>query len=112
MNPENNPLRQISPDLMILIFGLVPTIGVMLLVVELMNLRGLPWLAGYCGAVILAVTGAVLLLRAKWPLYRQGKFFTLGAPEDRRTVYRTGLWLSGIGCGAATLLVLQSLLWR
>ncbi len=112
MNSDNNPLRQMPLDLMFLVFGTVPTIAIVILSHELMNLRGVPWLAGYFGAVILALSGSALLLRAKWPLYRQGEFFTLGAAKGRSAVYRRGIWLSGIGCGVAALLVLQSFIWR
>ncbi len=112
MSSENNPVRQMPLDLAFLIFGIVPGIGAGMAAMEFMNLRGVSWLAAYFAAVLLALGGSALLLRAKWPLYRQGKFFSFGAAEGRLGVYRGGIWLSTIGCGVAALLVLQSLLWR
>lgn len=94
-------------------FGIVTGLFVITpLVSGWLNLRGTPWFVGFIGAMNLAFMGTILLLQAKWPLYRQGKFFTLGAPEGQERAYWIGLWLSGIGCGAATLLVLQSFIWR
>lgn len=52
--------------------------------------------------------GIVLLFVAKWPLYRQGRYFTFGStplPEGRRPLYRLGYVFVVAG------LLLMLLLW-
>ena len=62
-------------------------------------------------ALVLAVTGLLLLFIARLPLYRQGKYFTFGSkalPEGRRRMYRIAYVF--IGLSAAIMLLLLALL--
>jgi hypothetical protein len=62
-------------------------------------------------ALGLAVAGLLLLFLAKLPLYRQGKFFTLGSkalPENSRSLYRIAY--APIGLSVVILLVLLAAL--
>ncbi len=48
-------------------------------------------LTGFWIALASALVRVVLLFIAKWPLYRQGRYFTFGSkslPEGRRPLYR------------------------
>jgi len=50
-------------------------------------------------ALALALVGIVLLFIAKWPLYRQGKYFSFGSKglqESRRKVYWTAYVFIGV----------------
>ena len=58
------------------------------------NLMGL-WIA-----LASALAGVVLLFVAKWPLYRQGRYFTFGSKalaEERRWIYRIAYVLVSAG---------------
>ncbi len=54
-----------------------------------------------------SLVGIVLLFAAKWPLYRQGMYFTFGPkglPEPRRKVYWTAYAFVGVSLLTALLL--------
>ena len=42
------------------------------------NLRGQPWIYFFVASVVLLISGATLILYAKLPVYRSGRFFTFG----------------------------------
>lgn len=61
-------------------------------------------------ALVLAVTGLVLLFVARLPLYRQGKFFTFGSkalPERHRKMYRIAYVFIGTSVVIMLLAVLR-----
>lgn len=96
----------------LMLFG---TIALALFVSQFTSLRDEEWLTVFSIAAGLAVFGTQFLLVAKWPLYREGKFFTLGShglSAARKKIYRIGIWLGVVGCGALALTVAQSFLWR
>jgi hypothetical protein len=89
----------------------VPLIVICFLVYAVFLLQGWLWFVGYGVALLIAIIGAVLIGRAKLPLYRRGHFFTFGIrhiPEALRSSYRWGCWLSVIGIALALLLLLTS----
>lgn len=79
----------------------VAALGVSHLLLILARMTGMSRLLLFAVALSLLVTGACLIGYAKLPLYRSGRFFTIGAksvPEPRRRFYRWG-WraiLSGL----------------
>ncbi len=110
---EYNSLRHFPGDL--LMASGLPVVIIAVFATGFFQLRGTQWLAGFVCAMNMAAIGTLFLLRAKWPLYRQRKFWTWGSrdlPEGLKRAYRIGWWLSCIGLGAAALLIVQSLLWR
>jgi hypothetical protein len=42
------------------------------------NLKGIPWISFLTGSFASMLFGAALIVRAKWPVYRNGRFFTFG----------------------------------
>ncbi len=65
------------------------------------NLHGKPWIYVFCVSVVLLLCGAALILRAKIPAYRSGRFFTFGVnsvPERLAGSYRRGwrIFLFGV----------------
>lgn len=57
------------------------------------------WLLVFTAACAFSVTGALLILRAKLPVYGQRRFFTFGPgalPTNRLTAYRWG-WILVLG---------------
>jgi len=63
----------------------------------------LVWIAPPC-----AIIGIALLFVAKWPLYRDGKFFTFG-PRTLPSRYRGLYYIAYAFIGAAVLLMLSLL---
>lgn len=66
----------------------------------ILNLRGQAWLTTLAAGTGLLVAGAVLILSAKLPLYRQGRLFTFGSgsiPKSHQGCYRWGWRLFGMG---------------
>jgi hypothetical protein len=59
----------------------------------LLNLKGKPWSYFFVGSMFLSISGAALIVFAKIPVYRSGKFFTFGVksvPERLAGCYRWG----------------------
>ncbi|MEI8291031.1 MAG: hypothetical protein WCH99_16320 [Verrucomicrobiota bacterium] len=57
------------------------------------RLCGTPWIAFFVAGFALMVLGGGLIVYAKFPVYRSGRFFTFGiksVPEHLRRVYRRG----------------------
>ena len=82
---------------------------------SLLLLRGPEWIIAFSVSIAIALVGAVLIFRAKIPLYRKGIFWTVGLsdlPESSHSTYRWGIRISIIGCILAALLVFVSFLWR
>ena len=76
------------------------------------NLRGEPWIYFFVASMALLVSGAVLIVYAKMPAYRSGRFFTLGVksvPEHLAGFYRWGwrIFLFGIVLSLCLLLSRQ-----
>jgi hypothetical protein len=89
--------------------------GLMLVVtvetsIFLINLKGAEWITFLTVAFASLLTGAALILYAKIPLYRSGRFFSFGAksiPASRVALYRWG-WRVLLGGGLLALLLLLS----
>ncbi len=65
------------------------------------NLSGTPWICVCVAGFVLQISGAVLILYAKIPVYRSGRYFTFGiksVPESLAGFYRWGwrLFLFGV----------------
>jgi hypothetical protein len=106
-------LRYFPADLFVL--SGIPILAVSLLVSALFSLQGWSWVIAYCIAISIAIVGALLLFRAKFPLHRQRRFFTFGigyVPEPLRPTYRWGCRLSIAGITFALLLLGTFVLWR
>jgi hypothetical protein len=57
------------------------------------NLSGIPWIYFFVASMTLLVSGTTLILIAKMPVYRSGRFFTFGLksiPERLAGFYRWG----------------------
>jgi hypothetical protein len=64
------------------------------------NLNGQPWINFFTAAMLLLITGAFLILRAKIPAYRSGRFLTFGlksVPAPLARHYRWGWRLFSLG---------------
>ena len=58
-----------------------------------MNLSGAPWIYFFIASFVLLFSGAALIVYAKFPVYRSGRFFTFGVksvPEHLTGYYRWG----------------------
>lgn len=111
MKPASS-LKNFPPDL--LIASGIPFLAFALLSGWIFHLRGPAWIIAFSASLGVAVLGAVLLFRAKLPLYRQGRFLTIGAhdlPPSSQKLYRQGIRLAATGCVLAALLILASCLW-
>ena len=67
------------------------------------------WVAAF--SFSLASAGAVMLLIAKWPLYRRGRFLTVGKrglPPSSHRLYDWGCRCSLTGCALLALLLVAS----
>jgi hypothetical protein len=104
---DDNSLRNFPPDL-------VPTLImpfmaiVMIFSRTVFSARGTAWIWAAAVSFGLAAIGITLLFIAKWPLYRQRRFFTFGIhhlPSSSHRFYRWGCRLSILAC------VLMFLLW-
>ena len=109
---RNNWLGNFPVDLSVVLgFPMVPIILLTLCLMRLLFLRGAEWITAYCGAVGIAIVGAILLARAKLPLYRKRQFFTFGVrsiPEELRSTYWWGIGLSLTGIGVASLMLIRA----
>jgi len=109
MKNNSNSLRNFPPDL--LAASGIPIVIVALITSWVFSLRGWPWVAAYCCALLIAIVGAGYLFRAKLPLYRQHRFFTFGSrhlPPASLLWYRLGCHLSIAGILFAVLLLITS----
>ena len=78
-------------------WGLALTAAISLLTAQLflylINLSGVPWIAFFFVSLILLFLGAGLIVLAKLPLYRSGRFLTFGVktiPDHLKSHYRWG----------------------
>jgi hypothetical protein len=76
------------------------------------NLSGMRWIYFFTGSQALLFIGAALILRAKIPVYRSGRFFTFGPkyiPENLAAYYRWGwrVFLFGVALSLCLLLSKQ-----
>jgi len=76
------------------------------------NLRGKPWIYFFIASMALLVSGAVLIVWAKLPVYRSGQFFTFGiksVPKNLVGCYRWGwrVFLFGVVLSLCLLLSRQ-----
>ncbi len=101
-----NSFRYLPAELLIL-----PIVIVALSTSWQLSLRGWPWIFAYGCTLFISLLGAIFLLHAKLPLYRQHRFFTFGTrdlPPASVPLYRRGLLLSAIGTFLSLLLILTS----
>jgi hypothetical protein len=114
MEKSDNSLRHFPPDLW-WVLGMPFTALVAVFAASwLPPLHGAGWLWAAGISFGIALVGATLLLIAKLPLYRQGRYFSLGIralPESSRGYYRWGCGCSIVGCVLLLLLWLVSFLW-
>lgn len=76
------------------------------------NLTDLPWIHFFVTNVVLVFSGAGLILYAKYPVYRSGRFFTFGIgsiPQGLKGFYRWGwrIFLFGVALSLCMLLSKQ-----
>jgi hypothetical protein len=74
------------------------------------NLNGMPWIHFFVADAILLFSGAGLILYAKFPLYRSGRFFTFGIgsiPQGLKGFYRWGWRIFLIGVALSLCLLLS-----
>lgn len=76
------------------------------------NLRGKPWSYFFVASMALLILGAALIVYAKLPAYRSGRFFTFGVksvPERLAVYYRWGwrVFLFGVVLSLCLLLSRQ-----
>lgn len=74
----------------------------------LTSLRGWPWVAASAVAVLTVAIGGSLIFRAKWPVYREKRFFTFGAralPDSSIPLYQRGWWYVISGAAVAVMLL-------
>jgi hypothetical protein len=76
------------------------------------NLNGVPWIYFFVGSSALLIVGAGLIVHAKIPAYRSGRFFTFGiksVPENLAECYRWGwrVFLFGVVLSLCLLLSRQ-----
>jgi len=105
-NPEDRLTRQFPLD--ILVASGFPLIWSVLGLMMLKAMPGGLLLGVAVASMAIAFAGGVLMTIAKWSLYRQGKFFSIGAaglPESRIRLYAAGLRLAAAGLTVAAILV-------
>jgi hypothetical protein len=110
---DTNSFRNFPADL--LFASCLPTLLVAFATSWLLTLHGWRWSVAFTAAILVALIGATDLFRAKLPLYRHGRFFTLGSrdlPPRSAALYRRGCRLSIIGIAVGSLLVAGASLWR
>jgi hypothetical protein len=74
-----------------------------------LNLTGKPWIYFFAASMVLLVSGAALIVYAKIPVYRTGRFFTFGVksvPPSLAGCYRWGwrVFLFGVALSLCLLL--------
>jgi hypothetical protein len=108
MKNDSNSFRNFPLD--ILAISVIPLVLIPLFTWWLYSLRGWLWVAAYSCALLIAAVGAGYLFRARLPLYRQHRFFTLGSrhlPPASLPLYRRGWRLSIAGMLLAVLLLIK-----
>lgn len=74
------------------------------------NLRGERWIYFFLASMVLLICGAALIVYAKMPLYRTGRFFTFGiksVPKDLIPYYRWGWRVYSFGVVLSLCLLLS-----
>ena len=87
----------------------VVALGTSLILTFFHNLNGQPWIYFFTGSSALLFSGAALIVYAKLPVYRSGRFFTFGiksVPAGLTGYYRWGwrVFLSGVALSLCLLL--------
>ena len=104
---NGNSLRNFPADLVPT--AVLPFMSILLVFSSsVLTARGTAWIWTAAISFGLAAIGITLLFVAKWPLYRQRRFFTFGIrllPPSSHRFYRWGCSLSIVAC------VLMFLLW-
>jgi hypothetical protein len=75
------------------------------------HLNGQPWINFFTAGMVLLITGALLILRAKIPAYRSGRFLTFGlksVPAPLAGHYRWGWRLFSLGVLLSLCLLLST----
>jgi hypothetical protein len=108
----DNSLRNFPADLVPTV--VLPFIGVLFIFSQtVFTARGTAWIWAAGISFGMAAIGIILLVIAKWPLYRQHRFFTFGIhhlPPSSHAFYRWGCRFSIIACGLMFLLWVASLM--
>jgi hypothetical protein len=79
-------------------------------VVFFRGLSGQPWINFFVAGMVLLISGALLILYAKIPAYRSGRFFTFGiksVPAPLATCYRWGWRIFSFGVVLSLCLLLS-----
>jgi len=78
-------------------FGIVFVVATIAVFCEVafffINLTGAPWICFFAASTVLLILGASLIVYAKLPAYRRGRFLTFGVrsvPPDLAAHYRWG----------------------
>jgi hypothetical protein len=86
------------------VWGLVTLAVVGVLVTRVLDfferLSGMPWILGFFISIGVSALGISLIFYAKFPLYRERRFFTFGpraVREQRRPFYRWGYACAFLG---------------
>lgn len=94
-------------------WGLSLTVVVALITAQVflffMNLSGTPWICFLVASFVLLFSGGALLVYAKLPVYRSGRFFTFGVksvPDRLAGYYRWGWRVFSFGVVLALCLLL------
>ena len=93
----------------------IPVVVVTAASTWVMSMRGTTWIVAAVASLSIAILGVALLFVAKFPLYRQRRFFTFGIraiPASRHGFYRWGCGLSILGCVLLFFLCMGASLWR
>lgn len=74
------------------------------------NLSGKPWICFFMTSAFLLISGATLIVYAKIPIYRSGRFFTFGiksVPQNMAVCYRWGWRIFLFGAALSICLLLS-----
>ena len=108
---ETNGLRTFIENWWFLFIVLI-AIAVSVILSFFTNLSGERWICFFVASEALLILGAGLILRAKIPVYRSGRFFTFGLkfiPKNLAGFYRWGwrVFLFGVALSLCLLLSKQ-----
>lgn len=106
---ENNGWQTFFENWWFLFLGLGAFAGVEVLFF-FQNLTGMPWIHFLGATTALLFSGAGLILYAKFPLYRSGRFFTFGIrsiPQGFKGAYRWGWRIFLFGAALSLCLLLS-----
>jgi hypothetical protein len=90
--------------------GVFIVIGGMCLFNFFSDLDGMPWIRFFAVSEVFLFSGAALILYAKMPVYRSGRFFTFGVksiPRNLKGFYRWGWRVFLVGVALSLCLMLS-----